>query len=121
MNSPTPSADEVEKEACVGTKVMHDGNGNDLAEGSANADRRADGPESKIKAARTLRQVSDHENRDNAEYSRRHTIQDLDCHQCDGVGRESVENGANRQDSEGDEQQRLPHRRRPCFPRHPIP
>jgi hypothetical protein len=56
---------------------MHNGTGDDLAERSANAHRRADGPEREIKAARALREVGDHEHRDNAEYCR-HTIQSLD-------------------------------------------
>ena len=57
---------------------MHDGTGDDLTERSANADRRADDDEGEIETARTPREVGDHEDRDNAEYSRRHTIQDLD-------------------------------------------
>ena len=72
-----------EEKARVGTEVMHDGTGDDLAERSANADRRADGSEREIKAATTLREVGDHENRDHAEYFRRHTIQDLDRDQLD--------------------------------------
>ena len=72
-----------EEKARVRTKVMHDGAGDDLAERSANADRRADGPEGEIKAATTLREVGDHENRDHAEYSRPDTIQDLDRDQRD--------------------------------------
>ena len=96
-----------EQETRVETKVMHDGTGDDLAEQSANADRRADGPQGEIKAARALRQVGDHEDRDNAKYSRPHTIQDLDCHQRARVDGERIENGPNRQHSEGDEQQRL--------------
>ena len=39
---------------------------------------RADGSEGNIKAAGDLRQVSDHENRDNAEYSRPHPVQIYD-------------------------------------------
>jgi hypothetical protein len=56
---------------------MHDGTGDDLTERSANADRRADGPEGEIKAARTLREIGNHEDRDNAKYSGPHTIQYL--------------------------------------------
>ena len=97
---------------------MHDGTGNDLAERSANADRRADGPEGEIKAARALGEVGDHQDRDNAEYSRPHAIQNLDRDQRTRAVGKRVENGAYRQDSECDEQQRLsaPRTRRPPGP-----
>jgi len=48
-----------EKKARVGTKVMHDGTGDDLAERRANADRRADSAEGEIKATSALREVRD--------------------------------------------------------------
>jgi hypothetical protein len=63
-----------------------------------------------------LREVGDHEDRDNAEYSRRHTIQDLDRDQRTRVVGERVENGANRQRSECDEQERLSTPRPRFFP-----
>ena len=54
---------------------MHDVTGNDLAERSSNTDRRADGPEGEIKAARALGEVGGHQDRDNAEYPRPDTLQ----------------------------------------------
>jgi hypothetical protein len=86
---------------------MHDGTGNDLAERGTSADRRADGPEGEIKATRAPREVGNHQDRDHAKDSRPHAIQDLDCDQRARVGGEGVENGANRQDPERQEQQRL--------------
>jgi hypothetical protein len=99
-----------EEKASVVTKVMHDGAGDDLTERSANADRRTDGPEGEIKAARALREVGDHEDRDNAEYSRRHTIKNLDRDQRYRVVGECVENGANWQGPKRDQRRGfLPH------------
>ena len=97
---------------------MYDGTGNDLAERSANANRRTDGPEGEIKAARTLREVGDHEDRDHTEYSRRHTVQDLDRDQRDRVVGEGVKHGPNGQGSEREEQQWLS-TPRPRFPPRP--
>ena len=74
-------------------------------------------PQGGIKAARALREVGDHKDRDNAEYAGRHSIQDLDRDQLTRVVGEGGENSANRQDSECDEQQRLS---TPC-PRLPPP
>jgi len=51
-----------EEKARVGTKVMHNGTGDRLAERSAHADGRTDGPEREIKAARAFRKVGDHQN-----------------------------------------------------------
>ena len=53
---------------------MHDGTGNDLAERSANADRRADGPEGEIESAGASRQIGDHEYGHNAEDARRDVL-----------------------------------------------
>jgi hypothetical protein len=52
------------KNAGVRAEVMHDGTSDDLAERSAKANRRGDGPEGEIKAARALRKVGYHEHRD---------------------------------------------------------
>ena len=91
-----------EQEARIGAKMMHDGTGDDLAERCANADRRADGAQGEIEAARTAREVRNHEDGDNPKYSRRHTIQNLNCKQRNRVVGECVEDGANRQDSKRD-------------------
>ena len=69
---------------------MHDGTGNDLAKRSANADRGANGPEGEIEAARAPREGGDHQHRNNAEYSRPHTIQNLDRDQYARVGGEGI-------------------------------
>src|ERR1022692_1600744 len=76
------------------------GTGDYLAERCANADRRANGAKGEIKAARALREVGDHEDRDNAEYSRPHAIQDLDRDQFTSVARERVENRSEEHTSE---------------------
>ena len=61
-NAEGDSRDRRQKEkARVETRVMHDGTGNDLAERSANPDRRADRPKGEIKTARALREIGDHE------------------------------------------------------------
>jgi hypothetical protein len=85
-----------EEKARIVPKAMHDGTGDDLTERSANADRRTDGSQREIKAARALREVGDHKDRNNSEYSRPHTIKDLDGDQGNRMVGECVENGANR-------------------------
>ena len=61
-----------EETARIGTIVVHDGSGDDVAERSTNAHRGADCSQGEIKAARTLRQAGNHEDRDNAGDRRRH-------------------------------------------------
>jgi len=68
-----PTAARKRKPALL-PKVMHDGTGDDLTERSANADRRTDGSQREIKAARALREVGDHQDRDNAKYTRPHAV-----------------------------------------------
>jgi hypothetical protein len=52
-----------EQEAGIGTKVVNDGISDELAERSADADRRADGTVGDIEATRVPREVGDHEER----------------------------------------------------------
>ena len=64
---------------------MDDGTGDDLAKRRADANRRADGSEREIETSRTLREISNHEDGDNAEYARRNPVQNLNCHQRNGM------------------------------------
>src|SRR5476649_138518 len=97
---------------------MHDGARDRLAEGSANADRRADSPKSKIETARALREIGNYEHRDNAKYSGANSVEHLDRDERNRIAGKRIEYGPNRQHSECDEQERLsaPRPRLPAGP-----
>src|SRR5665213_4540828 len=97
---------------------MRDRTGNGLAQRSTDANGRADGPKGEIKATRAPREIGDDENRDYAENASADSIQDLNRDQRHRVVSERIQYGANRQNSECDEQQRLS---TPCpgFPSRP--
>ncbi len=71
--------------------MIDDGSGDDLAQGGANANRCADGPEREIEASCALREVRYYEYRHDSEYSRTHAIQNLDRNQCHRVMRHRIE------------------------------
>jgi hypothetical protein len=81
---------------------VHDSASDDLAQGRADTDRRADRSQREIESARAPRQIGDHEDRHYTKDACPYAVRDLNGNEQYRVGCERVKNPTNRQYAESD-------------------